>query len=162
MKHATMTWIIICAGWFGICQICYRQEIILHVLWVPIAVSFLFIGAVATNYTSARSEKVTATFERYVDPTIMQQLLKGDKKARNVGGTLRNIAVLFVDIRGFTTMSEKLSSPEVVEILNQYLTLITECIRRHHGTLDKLRRAGLANLILLTTMLSLQSIIAAS
>ena len=45
--------------------------------------------------------------------------------------------MLFVDIRGFTTMSEQLSPPEVVEILNQYLTLTAECIRRHHGTLDK-------------------------
>ena len=48
-----------------------------------------------------------------------------------------NIAVLFVDIRGFTTMSEKLQPETVVEILNQYLTLISECILKYNGTLDK-------------------------
>ena len=54
-----------------------------------------------------------------------------------VGGRVVNIAVLFVDIRGFTTMSEKLTPSEVVEILNQYLTLIADCIMRNGGTLDK-------------------------
>lgn len=139
MQHATAAWLIICAGWFGLCQIFYLSGIILHVLWIPIPVNILFIGAVATNYIYARAEKdeVTATFERYVDPTIMKQLLEGGREARDVGGTLRNIAVLFVDIRGFTTMSEQLPPPTVVEILNQYLTLTAECIRRHHGTLDK-------------------------
>lgn len=45
--------------------------------------------------------------------------------------------VLFVDIRGFTPMSENLDPPTVVEIINKYLTLTTACIMRYHGTLDK-------------------------
>ena len=45
--------------------------------------------------------------------------------------------MLFVDIRGFTTMSEQLEPATVVKILNEYLTLTTDCIRKHHGTLDK-------------------------
>ena len=45
--------------------------------------------------------------------------------------------MLFVDVRGFTTMSEALEPPQVVEILNRYLTLIADCILNHHGTLDK-------------------------
>ena len=139
MKHVIAGWLILCAAWLGVCQIFYRQEIILHASWVPLAASLLFIGAVATNYVHVRAEKdeVTATFGRYVDPTIMRQLLEGGTAARDVGGTLRNIAMLFVDIRGFTTMSEQLEPPTVVEILNRYLTLTTDCIRRHHGTLDK-------------------------
>ena len=80
---------------------------------------------------------MTETFQRYVDPVIMNELLKGDSKTLNLGGELKNIAVLFVDIRGFTTMSEALPPTTVVEILNRYLTLTTECIRKHHGTLDK-------------------------
>ena len=67
----------------------------------------------------------------------MDQLINGDPKSLDVGGKLTNIAVLFVDIRGFTSMSEQLPPATVVEILNRYLTLTTECIRRHHGTLDK-------------------------
>ena len=48
-----------------------------------------------------------------------------------------DIAVLFVDVRGFTTMSEALSPDQVVEILNRYLTLTAKCIMDHRGTLDK-------------------------
>jgi len=54
-----------------------------------------------------------------------------------LGGRLTRVAVLFVDIRGFTSMSEVLSPQEVVEILNRYLTLTSDCIFKNHGTLDK-------------------------
>lgn len=139
MQYVLAEWLIVCLGWLIVCTICYRNGLILHALWIPLAVSVIFVGSVAINYVLARDEKelVTATFGRYVDPTIMRQLLDGGTDALDLGGSLRNIAVLFVDIRGFTTMSEQLDAPAVVEILNQYLTLTTNCIRRHHGTLDK-------------------------
>lgn len=139
MSVVLITWLTICLGWFGICKLCYQEGIILHVLWGPLAVTVLFICVVSFKYIRTRAERdmVTTTFGRYVDPTIMNQLLETDTDALNVGGSLKNIAVLFVDIRGFTTMSEQLPPPTVVEILNKYLTLTTNCIRRHHGTLDK-------------------------
>lgn len=138
-QHIIIGWSVASVGWIVLCHVAYRQEIILHVLWIPFALSVLFVGAIAFNYMRARSEKERAvsTFERYVDPTIMTQLLAGDSDALDVGGKLRNIAVLFVDIRGFTSMSEVLLPATVVDILNRYLTLTTDCIRRHHGTLDK-------------------------
>jgi adenylate cyclase len=67
----------------------------------------------------------------------MRQLLEQGSDALELGGRLYDIAVLFVDIRGFTTMSEALDPPTVVEIINKYLTLTTECIMKNHGTLDK-------------------------
>lgn len=139
MRFMIIIWLTICLGWIVLCKICYQHEIILHVIWIPVSVSILFIGAVATNYiiTGMEKDKVTATFGRYVDPTILKQILEGDSDSKDVGGKLRNIAVLFVDIRGFTTMSEKLPPSTVVKILNRYFELTTECIRRHHGTLDK-------------------------
>lgn len=137
MHFVLIAWATFFFGWFGLCKIFYQNSVILHVLWIPLAVSILFVGSVTINYVYARAErdKVTETFGRYVDPTIMSQLL--NTEALDVGGSLKNIAVLFVDIRGFTSMSEQLPAPAVVEILNQYLTLTTDCIRRRHGTLDK-------------------------
>ena len=67
----------------------------------------------------------------------MAELLRKGSDALELGGKTYDIAVLFVDIRGFTSMSESLDPPTVVEIINRYLTLTTECIMRHHGTLDK-------------------------
>ena len=139
MKQITGVWLILSLGWLVLCEIFRRQGIMLHVSWIPLSVSVLFILAVSINYilTREEKEKVTTTFGRYVDPAVMSQLLDGGSKSIELGGELKNIAVLFVDIRGFTTMSEELPPPTVVEILNRYLTLTTTCIRRYHGTLDK-------------------------
>ena len=139
MKRITGVWLAISLGWLALCQIFRQQGIMLHISWVPLSVSVLFIIAVAANYILAREEKekISATFGRYVDPAVMSQLLDGGSKSIELGGEMKEIAVLFVDIRGFTTMSEELSPATVVEILNRYLTLTTTCVRRYHGTLDK-------------------------
>ena len=93
----------------------------------------------AMNYIHSALEKrrVTAIFKRYVAPEIVNEILKEGSDALELGGKLTNIAVLFVDVRGFTTMSERLQSKQVAEILNRYLTLIVDCILRNGGTLDK-------------------------
>ena len=93
----------------------------------------------AMNYIHSALEKrrVTATFKRYVAPEIVNEILKEGSEALELGGKLTNIAVLFVDVRGFTTMSERLQPKQVVEILNRYLTLISDCILKNGGTLDK-------------------------
>lgn len=139
MNYIMIEWISACLGWLVVCQLLYWQSLLLHVLWVPLSATVLFVVNIATNYVLARAEKeqIKATFGRYVDPMIMQQLLDGGSDALDLGGKLKNIAVLFVDIRGFTSMSEELPPSTVVEILNRYLTLTTECIRKNHGTLDK-------------------------
>ena len=136
---ALIGWLAVSAGWVGLCAGLYRAGWVLHVLWVPLAVTVLFIASVAVNYIRAQREKrrVTDTFGRYVDPAILKELLVQGGAAEDLGGKLFDIAVLFVDIRGFTTMSEALPPTTIVEILNRYLTLTTECIMRYHGTLDK-------------------------
>ena len=135
---SVLLWLLVSGAWLGICLLAYRTGFVLHALWIPLAVTLLFVASVAANYIRAAQEKrkVTATFGRYVDPAILKDLLEHDA-ANDLGGKMFEIAVLFVDIRGFTTMSEALDPPTIVEILNRYLTLTTECIMRHQGTLDK-------------------------
>ena len=127
------------ALWIGICLAAYRCEVILHVLWIPLCITVMFIMSVALNFIRARREKrrVQNTFGHYVDPSIMKTLLDQGSSALELGGKLYDIAVLFVDVRGFTTMSENMDPPTVVEIVNRYLTLTTECIIKNHGVLDK-------------------------
>ena len=139
VRTSVLIWVISCFGWAGICFALYRCGLILHELWLPLSATILFVGSVAVNYIRAAREKrrVTATFGRYVDPAILKELLVQGGAAEHLGGQMRNIAVLFVDIRGFTPMSENLDPPTVVEIINRYLTLTTECIMRYQGTLDK-------------------------
>ena len=136
---AIIVWLAVSGLWIALCAVLYRMGVILHVLWVPLFVTILFIATVVLNYIRTQKEKrkVTDTFGRYVDPAVMKELLERGGDALELGGKMYDIAVLFVDIRGFTTMSESLDPQTVVEIINRYLTLTTECIMRHHGMLDK-------------------------
>lgn len=139
VRVAAALWAALCGGWVLLCLGLYRAGWVLHVLWIPVGVTVLFAGSLAVNYIQAAAERrqVTSTFKRYVAPEIVNEILKEGTEALELGGKLTDIAVLFVDVRGFTTMSEMLAPPQVVEILNRYLTLIADCILRNGGTLDK-------------------------
>ncbi|MBR5425308.1 MAG: adenylate/guanylate cyclase domain-containing protein [Clostridiales bacterium] len=117
----------------------YSSGYITHILWIPMGILVLFIVTGTSNYFRAAMarQQVTKTFERYVAPSIVNEILKEGTDSLKLGGKLCDIAVLFVDIRGFTTMSERLSPEEVVNILNQYLSMTSACIEKNKGTLDK-------------------------
>ncbi len=136
---ALTTYVIVTAGYVGICKFLYGQGLILKVLYIPIFMTVAFVGCIGFHYLQSALEKrrVTNTFKRYVAPEVVNEILKEGTEALGLGGKLTRIAVLFVDVRGFTTMSEALTPPEVVAILNDYLTLIADCIIKNHGTLDK-------------------------
>ena len=139
LRVAIAGWIGTVAGYIGICVVAYQKGIVLSPLYIPLSVTILFVCSIAFGYLRAALEKrrVTATFQRYVAPEIVAELLKEGSDAAALGGKLCDIAVLFVDIRGFTTMSEILEPEEVVQILNRYLTLTSTCIFDNGGTLDK-------------------------
>ena len=117
----------------------YSKGTVIHPFWIPTGIFTVYFVTVAYNYLKSRAEKkaVTQTFERYVDTAIVNELLKEGKDALDLSGKSCDIAVLFVDIRGFTTMSEGMSPEQVVAILNEYLTMTSECVRKNKGTLDK-------------------------
>lgn len=139
LKWSILWWLGFSGGWVLMCLAFSYGGILVSPFWVPVAVTIVFIASVAINYIRAALEKkkVTDTFKRYVDPSVMNELLREGTDSLGLGGKMTDIAVLFVDIRGFTTMSEVLSPPEIVEILNRYLSLTTKCVMDNHGTLDK-------------------------
>ena len=117
----------------------YDAGYILHPLWLPVGVLIQFGVSVVIHYVHAAKERqqITHTFERYVAPEIVQEILKEGTETLSLGGKLCDIAVLFVDVRGFTTMSERLDPEKVVFILNRYLTMASSCVEEYNGTLDK-------------------------
>jgi adenylate cyclase len=106
---------------------------------LPLIALVSYVYAIAINYITekARKQKVLNAFRKYVAPQIVEEISKKGEFEIELGGRNRDIAVLFVDIRGFTTMSEALEPETVVEILNEYLSLTTKAIFDNSGTLDK-------------------------
>lgn len=84
-----------------------------------------------------KRKKMLSAFKKYVAPQVVDELEKEGNFDLKLGGEKRKVAVLFVDIRGFTPLSESLEPEQVVSILNQYLDLTSTSILNNYGMLDK-------------------------
>ena len=117
----------------------YRVGYVLDVLYVPVAAVIVMVVNIVRHYLVAARDKhrVEKTFKRYVAPEIVDQITETGLDNIKLGGEAVECAILFVDIRGFTTMSEALEPEQVVSILNKYLELTSESIFKYGGTLDK-------------------------
>jgi adenylate cyclase len=76
-----------------------------------------------------------ATMARYMDPTLADQLLASGTEV--LGGQSVEATVLFSDVRSFTTLSEELGPQGIISLLNEYFTLMVDCITDQEGMLDK-------------------------
>jgi adenylate cyclase len=96
---------------------------------------YLSISTYKVGVEEREKRKIKNIFSRYVDDVLVTELLKSEEI--KLGGERKEISVLFSDIRGFTSMSEKIQPEEVVHILNEYLSEMTDAIFVNNGTLDK-------------------------
>lgn len=112
---------------------------IISLVYMPVVAVLSYIYCLAGGYFAEKLKrrKVMSAFKKYVAPEVVDELMKQGDLTVRLNGENRDIAVLFVDIRGFTTMSEILEPEQVVQILNQYLNLTTKAIFQNKGTLDK-------------------------
>jgi len=85
---------------------------------------------------NSRLSNLRYAFSRYVSHQLVEGILS-DPEQIKLGGERRKITVLFADIRGFTTMAEKMRPEEVVDLLNTYLSGLTDIVFKYEGTLDK-------------------------
>ncbi len=81
-------------------------------------------------------EIIRSTFERFVSPSVVEQLLQDPSQVK-LGGKLQQVTVLFADLEGFTGISERTEPETLLRILNQYHTMIVNLIREQGGTVDK-------------------------
>ncbi len=95
----------------------------------------------ASDATIARERKIRGDLGRYLPAQLVDQVVAGTQPLA-LGGERRTITVLFADVASFTSLVEKLPPEQVVAILNQLFTILTEIVFRHGGTVDKILGDG--------------------
>ena len=131
---AILTMCLTLFGGYSIVQ----QGVLIDVTWIFIS---QFITATVAFYLRFREQyklrqQIKKQFEHYLDPRQVKQLQKNPDLLK-LGGEKRYATFLFTDVRGFTSMSEKLEPEEVTYIMNKALTAQQKAVQKHGGMVDK-------------------------
>lgn len=86
--------------------------------------------------------RLRQTFSGYVSPAVMEEILAG-RLMGGLSGEVREVCIMFADVRGFTTLSETMPTADVIALLNRYLDEVTLAIHRHGGTLNCIMGDGI-------------------
>src|SRR5712691_8325067 len=125
---------LLLAGWLA-----YQFAVLLFDPLYP-ALGLIFLVGAATFYVYRRVElqrsEIQSAFGLYVAPAVVDELIANPEKLE-LGGEVREITLLFCDVRNFTSISEGMSAHELTTFINQLLTPLSEIILAHRGTIDK-------------------------
>ena len=111
---------------------------LLDPLYPTLALFAVFAAGELNLFVVTERERryITGAFGRYLSPDLVAKL--GEQhEGLELGGEIKNMTLLFCDIRGFTQISEGLSAGELTTLINRFLTPMTEAILDHQGTIDK-------------------------
>lgn len=103
---------------------------------LPYLVLVVAQEAFAFFHTELRAGELKRAFTSYVSPEVVREILDHPEKL-DLGGVERDISILFSDIRGFTGLSEQVSAPQLVQMLNMIHDPLTQVVLRQRGMLDK-------------------------
>jgi len=117
-------------------QLFVRAYIWLNVVYPVFALATTYTMLTVYRYLTEERERrrIKVAFQHYVSPDVIEQMLSHPEQAR-LGGQERVLTVLFSDLAGFTSYSERYSPSEIIGVLSEYYDRMTELVFAHHGTL---------------------------
>lgn len=152
-------WLLSLSVLVGACLVVSLLSLWLRPLWVALLSLLLIAGFVAVSYEAYTQggywldfvaplvgmlayiegsrlltrRRLRAAFGQYVSPEVMDRVLR---EGAGLGGEVRSVSVLMSDLRGFTTLSERLPPDRISEIMNEYFTEMVDVIMGHHGVIQ--------------------------
>ncbi len=121
------------------CQFLFTyQGLVLNIIYPLSVLLLVYVSITAYRYFVETKQKrfIKNAFATYLAPSVVKQLIESPEHLE-LGGEEREITAFFSDVQGFTSISESLTPAEIVELLNEFLTEITEIILKNEGTVDK-------------------------
>jgi adenylate cyclase len=125
------------AVYLVVAQLAFDADLVISVVYPLVALLAAAFGILVLQYLREAFERqrVRFTFSRFVPEEVVDEVLEKGEDQLQLGGVRRECTVLFCDLRGFTSFAEDREPTDVVEILNHYLSEMTDAIMDHGGTL---------------------------
>lgn len=119
-------------------MVAYAKGLAAPVVWPTLSVALAALAAAAVNYVSEGRQRqyIRRAFEHYLSPAVISRIVEDPSRLR-LGGERRELSILFADLEGFTSLSERIEPQELALFLNRYLGGMTEIVLAEEGTLDK-------------------------
>ena len=129
-----LTFTIFAVSWYGFDQ----HGLLIDPIYPTICILVIFVAATILAYVRTEYERsrVRQAFGLYISPDFMEELTKDPDKLK-LGGETRELTVMFTDIRGFTTISESMSPEALTQLMNSFLTPMSDLVMETRGTIDK-------------------------
>ena len=139
LRYALLLVGLLLAVYWQIAGMLYEKGRMLPLLY-PMGSAVLVCAVyIVVQYAGEHREKkrLEGIFGKYVSKEVAASIVRGGEEALKLGGQKKDVAVLFVDIRNFTPLSESLPPEKVVEVLNHCMKLTTRAVFANEGTVDK-------------------------
>ncbi len=136
--HDTIIAIVLSISIFILSIILFDYGILIPTITYISTILAIVIYSLSTRYLEERQSRefISKAFSQYMNPDLLNILLKKPELLK-LGGTKKEMTILFSDIRSFTTISESLSAEKLVSLLNAYLDKMSHVIFEHAGIIDK-------------------------
>jgi len=136
MAIVTSLFIIVGLGapWYAFTEL----KLLFDPIYPPATLAAIYVGGTALAFMRTERERaqIRGAFGLYLSPGLVEQLARNPKLLQ-LGGELREITVMFTDVRGFTTISEQFDPHGLTRFMNNFLTPMTDLILSRQGTIDK-------------------------